>query len=137
MRIELLVSRALADYAQQAGYVIEVSDNEASRMIDDGQAVKAPKGAPLTVYSHSVTTPQLEPAVPQKPEPVEEVETEDELSPAERLDQVGIPQKAIGCLLSAGLDSCEAIQSYPDLAEISGIGDALKAKILEAVNADE
>ena len=39
MKVELLVSRSGVDGAQNRGDVIDVSDNEAKRMIEAGQAV--------------------------------------------------------------------------------------------------
>lgn len=38
MKIRLLTSRAGIDFAQNVGDVIEVSKDEAKRMIEDGQA---------------------------------------------------------------------------------------------------
>ena len=38
MKIELLVSRASASGSQNRGDIVEVSDNEAARMIEAGQA---------------------------------------------------------------------------------------------------
>ena len=38
MKIKLLISRAGADFSQNAGDVIEVSADEGQRMIDAGQA---------------------------------------------------------------------------------------------------
>lgn len=41
MKVKLLMSRSGADGAQNAGDEIEVSNNEAKRMIEAGQAVPA------------------------------------------------------------------------------------------------
>lgn len=38
MKVELLVARAGLDFSQSAGDVVEVSDDEAKRMIEAGQA---------------------------------------------------------------------------------------------------
>ena len=38
MKVELLISRAAASGSQNRGDIVEVSDNEAARMIEAGQA---------------------------------------------------------------------------------------------------
>jgi len=46
MKIELLTARATATGSENRGDVIEVSDDEAIRMIEAGQAIPVRKDAP-------------------------------------------------------------------------------------------
>ena len=40
MKVKLLISRAGADFSQNAGDVVEIEESEALRMIEAGQCVK-------------------------------------------------------------------------------------------------
>lgn len=59
MKIKLLVSRAGANFVQNAGDEIEVGDAEAVRMIEAGQAVAVRSAQP----EKAVARPKIERAV--------------------------------------------------------------------------
>lgn len=59
MKLKLLVSRAGANFVQNAGDEIEVGDAEAIRMIEAGQAVAVRSAAP----ERAVSKPKIERAV--------------------------------------------------------------------------
>ena len=54
MKIKLLVSRAGSDFSQNIGDIIEVGNDEASRMIEAGQAI--PFSEP--VIERAIKTPK-------------------------------------------------------------------------------
>lgn len=62
MRVKLLVSRATATEAQNRGDVIEVSDAEAVRMIEAGQAEPVREAVP----ERAMAKPKVEKAVKGK-----------------------------------------------------------------------
>lgn len=63
MKIKLLVSRAGVDFAQSAGDEVEVSDAEARRMIEAGQAAPVRgKGKEKAVPKQSAETTDVDPS---------------------------------------------------------------------------